>query len=110
CSAENNCCETIGLPSGNCNNTPESCCGKDALGIPRCLVHYVGDCSTVPPPLTTCATSADCCGNPCINNLCQAACVAQGGSCTTTSDCCAGLPCAIPPGSTQGVCGGSVLP
>jgi hypothetical protein len=27
-----------------------------------------------------------------------------GQSCTTSADCCAGLPCIAPPGSTQGTC------
>jgi hypothetical protein len=32
-------------------------------------------------------------------------CVSAGGSCTTTADCCAGLPCVAVPGSSRGVCG-----
>jgi len=116
CSAENNCCEGTGLPSNYCNSNPENCCNKDALGIPRCLVKPV-DCTgtdggTPPTAGATCATSADCCGNPCVNNKCGAAgsCVGQGGVCTTVSDCCPGLPCTQAPGSSQGICGGSITP
>ncbi|MBX3208917.1 MAG: hypothetical protein KF764_28050 [Labilithrix sp.] len=112
CSAENNCCETIGQPAGNCNNTPSNCCAKDALGIPRCLVKYVGDCSMPPPAGSVCATSADCCGNPCVNNQCGApgSCIPKGGVCTTSADCCVGIPCVQAPGSAKGVCGGTLLP
>ena len=44
----------------------------DALGIPRCLIHPV-DCVGDDGGLTpiegrTCASSADCCGSPCIDN------------------------------------------
>ncbi len=42
--------------------------------------------------------------------MCGTTCVTSGGACTANADCCAGLPCAIPPGATKGVCGGSVLP
>lgn len=110
CSAENNCCETIGTPNSNCNSHPEECCAQDALGIPRCLVHYVGDCSTPVAAGTTCATSADCCGSPCVDNKCGAAgaCVPTGGACTTNADCCAGVTCAAAPGSSSGICGGTV--
>jgi hypothetical protein len=31
--------------------------------------------------------------------------VPEGGNCSTTADCCAGLPCVVPTGSTQGICG-----
>ena len=112
CSAENNCCETLNQPSGNCNSNPANCCAKDALGIPRCLVKYVGDCSEPPPAGSVCATSADCCGNPCVDNKCGApgSCIPKGGECTTSADCCVGLPCVQAPGSTSGVCGGTLLP
>jgi hypothetical protein len=111
CSAENNCCEHSSLPQGYCNTkaTQENCCNKDALGIPRCLIKPV-NCNTPPPAGTVCATSADCCGNPCVNNKCGAAnsCVGTGGACTASSDCCPGIPCTQPPGSTKGICGGTL--
>jgi hypothetical protein len=31
-------------------------------------------------------------------------CVAQGGVCTTTADCCDGLPCDVPAGMLSGTC------
>lgn len=110
CSAENNCCDPVGESANFCNSNPENCCNKDALGIPRCLIKPV-NCTTPPAAGTVCATSADCCGNPCVNNMCGAAssCVAQGGACTTVSDCCPGLPCVQAPGSIQGICGGTLL-
>ena len=37
--------------------------------------------------------------------VCGTSCVQAGGACTTTTDCCSGLPCNIPTGSTEGVCG-----
>ncbi|MDB4942083.1 MAG: hypothetical protein JWP97_1617 [Labilithrix sp.] len=108
CSAENNCCETLNQPSGNCNNNPANCCRQDALGIPRCLVAYVGDCSTPPPAGSTCATSADCCGNPCIGNKCAGAtCVPKGSECTSSADCCPGVSCSFPSGGGKGTCGGT---
>mgnify|MGYP000861802475 CR=1 FL=1 len=109
CSAENNCCESFNQPSGNCNNTPENCCKQDALGIPRCLVAYLNCDAGLPDAGSSCATSADCCGNPCINHQCAGtACIPSGGTCTTNADCCAGVPCAVPAGSTAGICGGTI--
>ena len=114
CSAENNCCSHSSLPNDYCNSNPGNCCNKDALGIPRCLIRPV-DCKgtdggTPPVAGTVCATSADCCGNPCIDNKCGGACVPKGSACTTSADCCAGIPCVQSPGSAKGVCGGTVLP
>ncbi len=116
CSAENNCCEHSTLPPNYCNNNPENCCNKDALGIPRCLIKPV-DCTgtdggTPPVMGSVCATSADCCGAPCVGNTCGApgSCVPTSGACTTTADCCTGLPCILAPGSTKGVCGGTLQP
>lgn len=109
CSAENNCCEHPDFPSSYCNSNPENCCRRDALGIPRCLVKP-GDCTAPIPAGTVCATSADCCGKPCVNNQCSGACVPSAGECTTTADCCAGLPCTIPAGASKGYCGGGLLP
>ena len=107
CNAENNCC------AGNVNKDP-SVCQQDLLGIPRCT--GVGDCTEAGSQVgKACATSADCCGLPCLPNanagdggatyICGSSCVPSAGACTTDADCCAGLPCKAPPGSTQGVCG-----
>jgi hypothetical protein len=111
CSSGNNCCETIGTPSGNCNSKPEECCGLDAQRIPRCLIHYVGNCQVKPPAGTICASSADCCGNPCVpdpndgNKLkCGLVCQPEGGTCTTQGDCCSGATCIKLPGDVKGVC------
>lgn len=110
CSAENNCCEDLtSLPSSYCNSNPENCCRRDALGIPRCLVKP-NDCSAPVAAGTVCATSADCCGKPCVDNQCVGECVPNAGACTTTADCCAGLPCVVPAGSGKGICGGTLLP
>jgi hypothetical protein len=110
CSAANNCCELSGLGGPNCNTNPEQCCRRDALGVPRCIINKTLDCSGAPPaPGTVCATSADCCGKPCVNNKCSGTCVAAGNECTSTADCCSGLPCAIAAGASKGFCGGTVL-
>jgi hypothetical protein len=118
CSLPNNCCEPHTLladggvgplqPSSYCNNTPANCCRQDVLGIPRCL-FVSSDCTNPVPNGTACASSADCCGKPCVGGVCGTTCVGSGGACTSTSDCCPGLPCAIPPGGTTGICGGTVL-
>jgi hypothetical protein len=115
CTGVNNCCEPVfadggAVPKSYCNNTPDNCCRKDALGIPRCL-EIASDCLANPPPAgTKCATSADCCGKPCVGGICQGTCVPTSGGCSTTADCCTGVPCVIPVGGTTGVCGGTILP
>lgn len=114
----NNCCESQfadgGAPNnGFCNDNPEACCSRDALGIPRCrAVNFVCQDGGTVPAGQLCATSADCCGSPCIDNKCQAkgSCQQQGNSCTNAADCCTGLPCVQVPGSTKGYCGGTLLP
>jgi hypothetical protein len=104
CNAENNCC------AGNVNQDP-TVCQQDILGIPRCTIAS-GGCPDGGAPRTgqACASSADCCGLNCTPDgtgklVCGGACVPAAGKCTTNADCCAGLPCAIPPGASQGTCG-----
>jgi hypothetical protein len=105
CNAENNCC------AGNVNRDP-TVCQQDILGIPRCTI-VGGGCDGGTRAGQACATSADCCGMPCVPNpsgnpplVCgSTACVPVNGACTTTADCCAGSPCIVPAGSTKGTCG-----
>jgi hypothetical protein len=111
CNAENNCC------AGNVNQNPYVC-QQDILGIPRCTIkgESCGDGGSKSGQ--ACATSADCCGLPCVPNpsftadsglaafVCGGICAGTGGSCTTAADCCPGLPCVTVPGSTRGTCGG----
>jgi hypothetical protein len=103
CNANANCCAGNVLQFDTCH--------QDSLGIPRCGVGVGVDCTDPASHAgQTCASSADCCGLPCVGNpetgfVCGSTCVAQGGACTTTADCCSGLPCTIPEGSTTGVCG-----
>lgn len=111
CSTKTDCC------AGNDNQTPS--CQIDSNGIPRCLVmpgNPDGSC-TPPAAGTSCASTADCCGNPCLATgdptkpyACAAACQMQGTTCTSNGDCCNGLPCATPPGAASGICGGTLLP
>jgi hypothetical protein len=112
CNAENNCC------AGNVNQDP-TVCQQDLLGIPRCT--GAGDCSEAGSRAgQPCSTSADCCGLPCLPNaqvgdggspfVCGTSCVPTDGACTTDADCCSGLPCKAPPGSTQGRCGEINIP
>lgn len=108
--SSNNCCESLlpdgGLtPPGTCNSQPELCCSRDALGIPRCRgVNFLCTDAGVPTG-STCSTSADCCGKPCVNGKCAAVCVPSTGDCTTTADCCSSLECIFSAGSTNGTCG-----
>jgi hypothetical protein len=118
------------LQSGSCNANANCCagnvlqkdtCHQDSLGIPRC---GIAECPPSDPgcamacqdPSTkvgmACASSADCCGLPCVyvpgselGYVCGSSCVAAGGACTTTADCCSGLPCNVAPGTAQGTCG-----
>ncbi len=110
CNAEANCC------AGNVLQNP-SVCQQDILGIPRCTA--VGDCSPGSAQSyvgKACASSADCCGLFCLPNaaaggapfVCGATCVTAGGQCTTSADCCPGLPCVLLPGSSAGTCGASI--
>lgn len=104
CNANANCCAGNVLQYDTCR--------QDSLGIPRCLIAE-GDCTD--PSIyegMECSTSADCCGLPCVPNpaefppfICGTECVPTFGACTTTADCCAGIPCEIPPGATEGTCG-----
>jgi hypothetical protein len=108
CNAENNCC------AGNVNQNP-TVCQQDILGIPRCTINGQA-CDGGSRAGQVCATSADCCGLPCVPNpsgnpplVCGSTpCVPTAGACTTSADCCSGSPCIIAPGATAGVCGGSV--
>src|SRR6185436_1493757 len=115
CNAENNCC------AGNVNKNP-FVCQQDILGIPRCTL-LGQDCADAGSKSgQTCATSADCCGLPCVPNpsfnasapdagpppfICGGVCAGVGASCTTAADCCPGLPCVATPGSSRGTCGGT---
>jgi hypothetical protein len=111
CSTSAECC------AGNDNSTAS--CQIDSNGIPRCLVTPGlpdGGCTPVAAG-TSCASSADCCGQPCLATgnpakpyACGATCEMQGTTCTANGDCCNGLPCALPAGSATGVCGGTLLP
>jgi hypothetical protein len=103
------------LQSVSCNATDQCCsgnvqqddtCHQDNLGIPRCSVVPGTDCSNPASKAgMMCASSADCCGLPCVNGICGATCVNTGGTCMTDADCCSGLPCTIPGGGTAGTCG-----
>jgi hypothetical protein len=110
CNAENNCC------AGNVNQNP-LVCQQDILGIPRCTMTGQPCSDAGERAGQACASSADCCGSACVPNpafpgttgtapfVCGGVCVDRGGVCTTTADCCAGLPCVTPTGSTRGTCG-----
>jgi hypothetical protein len=113
------------LATNQCNATDKCCsgtvqqhplnCKQDLLGIPRCTVESDKTCAGPVAAGTACASSADCCGTPCVPNpsgtppfVCgAAACVPSGGACSTTADCCSGSPCNIPQGSSKGTCGAS---
>ena len=103
CNANANCCAGNVLQFDTCH--------QDSLGIPRCGADEGGMECTFTPGMT-CASSADCCGNPCVpapgtefGFVCASACVVAGGVCTTGADCCSGLPCNIEPGASSGFCG-----
>jgi hypothetical protein len=103
CNAENHCC------AGNVNTDP-TVCQQDLLGVPRCTgVGGCGDAGSMAGK--ACASSADCCGLPCLPNangtgfVCGTTCVKAGGDCSSNADCCAGLPCTLDPGSSKGYCG-----
>jgi hypothetical protein len=113
CSTKADCC------AGNDNQFPT--CQIDTNGIPRCTILPNLDCTGAKPAAgTQCASSADCCGDPCLLNtdpatkatkpyVCGSTCQMQGTSCTSNADCCNGLPCALPSGSASGICGGTLL-
>ncbi|QRN93275.1 hypothetical protein JRI60_29235 [Archangium violaceum] len=54
----------------------------------------------------TCSGGTQCCSGICSGGLCSApaVCQPQNGLCTTTADCCSGLRCDVPLGSTVGSC------
>lgn len=107
CNASCDCC------IGNCQNADT--CHQDILGVPRCSYPCDGG---APQPNQACATSADCCGYPCVPNpnytpdsgvsplTCSPQkCQSCGQKCTVTADCCPGTGCIIQNGSTSGTCG-----
>lgn len=123
CTAETECC------SGNTGKNP-SACQPDLFGVQRCTL--TGENCGLRPNRAgeACATSADCCGKPCVPGngdagtvvgdagttpfVCAAsACIAAGGACTATADCCSGSLCEVTPGKTSGRCvagrGGAAL-
>ena len=123
------------LQTRQCNASADCCagnvlqkntCKQDSLGIPRCLIAE-RDCATADPASfngKACASSADCCGMPCVPNpsgtpplVCNGGggtkCVPSGGACTTTADCCAGLPATFrrdrPPALRRAVAAGEAV-
>jgi hypothetical protein len=110
CNAENDCC------AGNAQLNPYVC-QQDILGIPRCTMKGESCADGGSRAGQACASSADCCGLSCAPNpsfttggsmppfVCGGVCVGSGGACTTGADCCPGLPCVAPPGSSRGQCG-----
>jgi hypothetical protein len=89
-------------------------CRLDNLGIPRCVQAEISCTDPEQYVGMGCATAADCCGLPCLpvpgtefSYVCGGSCQPSGELCTTSIDCCAGLPCSMPPGSTVGTCGAS---
>ncbi len=106
CSVSNNCCEPIGMPSGNCNSNPAACCKLDSLGIPRCIRTYV--CAQQGEE---CVSSADCCNQrPCTldsqtgKKKCGPQCISDGQNCSVNEDCCGGNCYKATPGATNGTC------
>lgn len=106
CNANANCCAGNVLQKDTCH--------QDNLGIPRCLEAEIQCTDPSQYVGKQCATSADCCGLPCVkvpgtefDFVCGASCRMTGDSCTTAADCCSGLPCNIPPGASSGTCGTS---
>ena len=94
CNAENNCC------AGNVNQNP-FVCQQDILGIPRCTMNGQSCVDAGSKAGLACATSADCCGLPCVPNpaydgglpgdggtnspfVCGAICVPKAGAAMTT--------------------------
>jgi hypothetical protein len=93
CNSSCDCC------SGNCQT--KDTCKQDNVGVPRCA----GPCVDAGG---ACASSANCCGKPCVPNpdggsppyICwPTSCVSCGNKCTNTADCCVGTSC------INGICG-----
>jgi hypothetical protein len=113
CQPEGDVCHYLGNGGCSSNSFPNNCCNAtgnkgecklDHQGVPRCF--GIGTCV---PVGQDCASSADCCGLPCVPGpnghlVCGAMCVATGGVCTTTADCCSGAVCIVPPGAISGTC------
>jgi hypothetical protein len=118
CSTSDVCCGTKpnSMVGGLSDQQYPLICQQDNLGIPRCLGSQNLDCTQTDAGSLAgkaCASSADCCGDPCLPNgsgtgfICgSSACVNSSGICTTTADCCSGLSCTIAAGSSSGICGG----
>jgi len=55
---------------------------------------------------TSCDGGMSCCSQICASGACRAPAVCQplSGVCTATADCCSGLSCSVPSGSTTGTC------
>lgn len=127
CHAAGSLCGVTGSACGGdascCSGSTADSCRHDLLGTLRCTLT-AETCLTRPSRVgDACASSADCCGSPCVpaspdagapsgdagvvtGLVCAAGCVAKAGACTATADCCTGFECAVAPGKTTGTCVG----
>ena len=113
--------DSSGVGSSCDAGSSECCNGTECLrtGGGEFGVSYA--CQVPPPPYdagvpdgggaclangTSCDAGVSCCSQICASGACRAPAVCQplNGVCTATADCCSGLSCSVPSGSTTGTC------
>jgi hypothetical protein len=112
CTKDGDCCGAAGLPGGS--GTPVTCSitPPATVGVCRNPIGCKPDGDICKLATTSCNASCDCCSGNCENqDTCKEdsrgiprcagqACVAQGGSCASSANCCNGLPCVPNPNGT----------
>ena len=106
-------------PSSNCCNGTSCLRTNNELTSYACQVSIGGSDAGAADAGGTCAANGSacdagtgCCSQICNAGSCQAPAVCQplSGTCTSTADCCSGLSCSVPGGSTTGTCQPSNCP
>jgi hypothetical protein len=122
CLQDGDCCGSAGLPGGS--HSPVTCviAAPGAVGVCRNPMGCKPDGDVCKLQTSSCNASCDCCSGNCetqdtckqdnvgVPRCAAAQCVAAGGACASSANCCAGAPCVPNPvagGTPPFVCAGT---